>query len=731
MHKRFIFYCFLFGFTCLQAQRLFIPKDSVVVVENGKTLRNPFAGGLNFVQISTVDLDGDGQEDLVTFDRMGDRLKTFIYQPTSKTYIYTPAFETGFPPDLRFWVFLEDYNCDGKKDLFTGVNGGIRLYQNDSPPSGPLHFTIKDSLIASEYNGFRTSLYVSPLNLPALSDIDNDGDLDILTFDLSGSFVEFHQNLSKENYGSCDSLVFRWDSKNSHGCWGNFDATGNINSVQLHQGCRGNHREMKVSHHSGSALALYDEDGDGDKEILISCICANNLLYLHNGGNPQLADMDAQDSIFPKNSVAVNLISFPGSFFADVDHDGKKDLLVSPNLSDKAENNNSVWLYKNTGASNAVFTLQQRNFLQEDMIDVGQGANPVLFDYDSDGDLDLVIGNYGVFNGNYISSLRLYKNEKINGKITFTLENADFAGVSTLKLINLHPAFGDLDGDGDLDMIIGESTGSLYYFNNSAGKGNVASFQLSAPLYKGIDVGQYSAPQLVDVDKDGLLDLIIGKESGKISYYHNTGTSSDPQFTLVTTDFGKVSVVISPNISGYSTPLLFQNNGLWALLVGSESGNLYLYGNIDGNLDGAFNRIRSYKTDVPEKGNISIDLGDLDKDGKTDLVVGTAQGGIMLFDASGAFSLVSALNSLPKILSAQIYPNPANDAINISLYSYTQQNMEVSVFDVLGRCVIQHSFSSDKGSLSTTQLPNGIYVCRISNQEGMTTVNFVIQHTFR
>ena len=87
------------------------------------------------------------------------------------------------------------------------------------------------------------------------------------------------------------------------------------------------------------------------------------------------------------------------------------------------------------------------------------------------------------------------------------------------------PTFGDLDNDGDLDMIVGDQNGQLHYFVNT-GSVNSPSFSLSVPGINGIDVGNSAAPYLSDIDSNGTLDLLIGNENGRVHYYSNSSPSS-------------------------------------------------------------------------------------------------------------------------------------------------------------------------------------------------------------
>ena len=96
------------------------------------------------------------------------------------------------------------------------------------------------------------------------------------------------------------------------------------------------------------------------------------------------------------------------------------------------------------------------------------------------------------------------------------------------------PTFGDLDGDGDLDLIVGGFTGIFRYFENT-GSATAPTYvhqpEAANPL-DGVDVGDYATPALGDLDGDGDLDLVVGEEIGTLNYFENTGSSSAPTFVL-------------------------------------------------------------------------------------------------------------------------------------------------------------------------------------------------------
>ncbi|MDV7396674.1 FG-GAP-like repeat-containing protein, partial [Arthrospira platensis SPKY1] len=135
-------------------------------------------------------------------------------------------------------------------------------------------------------------------------------------------------------------------------------------------------------------------------DMLIADVDYPGLTLLVNGGDASNALIVSQDTSFPAGENPVRLFSMPLAAYFDVNNDGIKDLLVSPFDPNPfvTENTQSVWLYLNSGSNNQpVFNLHSKSFLQDQMMDLGSGAYPLFYDLNSNGQKELIVGNYGKY----------------------------------------------------------------------------------------------------------------------------------------------------------------------------------------------------------------------------------------------------------------------------------------------------------------------------------------------
>ena len=588
---------FLTLFTANAFGQLYFNRyDSVQVSEEDGLLELPWAGGLNHPQFSNIDFNADGRNDLLVFDKSGDKIICLTTSETNELEI-APMYREMFTNQhsvtrerLHDWMILRDFNADGKNDIFSYSNGGLAVYRNDGT-ADTLIFTLMTGKLLSDYgNGSDPiNIYVSPTDLPAIMDVNGDSDMDIVTFSLFGTAAEYHENQSMELYGIPDSLVMILADP----CWGGFEEDPSTISVNLDITCKGGNSVGSTQQsaansgaHSGFTMLGLDKEGDGDQDLVLSIVSFNTMNILTNDGDANTAHMGSQDLTFPAalgGTDAINLYTFPAAFLADVNNDGMVDLLSSPYQENNGHDHEGSYLYMNSSSTDFDLSFVKNNFLQDEMIELGTATYPVLFDYDQDGLKDLLVGNRGYFQstGVYSSQLAYYRNTGTADEPAFTLQTRDLIDISTLSLGNVAPTFGDLDDDGDADMIIGDATGRVHYFENSAGAGNPSDFSLTAPGFQNIDItGQFATPFLYDVDGDQLLDLVIGERNGNLNLYSNEGSATSPTYVLIDANWGGVDMRRNGLSFGYSAPFLFEQNGEMQMLVGSESGVIDLYNDI-------------------------------------------------------------------------------------------------------------------------------------------------------
>ena len=699
-----------------------------------------WAGGLNFPMFSEIDLNGDVRPDLFAFDRSNNRTLTFINNGGTGTHSweYAPQYEKYFPV-MRGWAFLYDYNCDGKEDLFTvnSFNNGIAQYRNDMQGGG-LVFTLIDSSIQFDFGGPVLSNILASGNLvPNFDDIDGDGDMDILglQFQCAGGFA-YYKNMSIEDFGVCDSLN---DYVLVTNVWGAFTlrsglyqnvAVGSWNVSCLQTPGGGGSYEIAVRDDTYANIRTIDLDGDGDKDALLGDSQTKNSLRVINGGNNINALMiSPQDTLFPSYDTPVNILTFAMHSFADADNDGVKDLLVTQS---EYENNHGVLFYKNTGTNAVpVYNYQMDDFLQNEMIDVGESATPVLFDYDSDGLLDIIIGNKLKTTGPTSSStsLSLYKNVGTSSAPSFQFLTDDFAGVQSQLLTGqIYPAFGDLDGDNDMDMLLGLDNGKINYFENIAGPGVAAVFGPPLFNYMSIDIGLASTPQLIDLERDGLLDIITGGKNGLIKYFRNLGSVSIPFFAVNATEdtLGGIVAQAPGTPDGYSVPFLFEQNGDYRLLLSSMNGDIYLYGNIDGNTGGTYTLLDTVYSKVGGARlsyNISVSGGDLNNDTLTDMLIGFYGGGMQIFYQDNSInSIIDYKNSS----DIWVYPNPASDFIVVKS-THSGLNIIGELYDLNGRLLKSSVMKGNYSVLDVRDFSQGIYLLKVTSGKSLLNKKIVLQ----
>ena len=724
------------------AQIMLAPAFPEVLGADEQPLPLAWMGGLDAPQYNAADLDGDGLQDLLLFDRAGDAVIA-LRGDGNGNYQPAPALAAGFPADLTDWLLLRDYDSDGVQDLFaySAAFDGFRVYRGGRNADGLLTFPTVPTYAGLRYplsNGTTTPVFITSVDYPAIDDLDGDGDLDLLTFSVGGGYVEYYRNQSVERGFGTDTLLYTLESE----CWGGFFESGlgpALNLAEAPGECFSRLRGEEVdSRHAGSTTLTIDIDGNGLKDVMLGDISYESITLGLNTGTLQEAYISSQDASWPSDGTPVNVPFFPGIYHLDVDQDGVRDLVASPSQTLNAENVDVGWYYRNVGTeARPDFVFQDSQLLVRHSIDYGSRSTPAAFDFDADGRPDLVVGNGEEYSDgfNLNSQLRLLRNiTPPDGPVTFAVVQDDYLGLSQFQnqSSGFAPTFGDLDGDGDLDALIGESGGRLIYVENTAGPGRPATFADPVFGYMDIDAGQLSKPTLADLDRDGLTDLIVGEFRGGIQYYRNLGTvgnprfDPDPQTAENTALLGGINTN-SPGLSaGHAAPTVITYADRFLLLTGNRRGTLEAYSFTDP-ATASFTTLSEAVQDLDLGAFTTPTAADFDQDGRLDLILGNQRGGLTYYTTDLAAELGTPIFTPPApAFRFSIAPNPTRTTALLQDLPGTQVQ-GLSVTNELGQLVLRQSIPHQRTySLATAGWPRGHYTVSIVTAEGMASQKLVV-----
>ncbi|WP_247881744.1 Ig-like domain-containing protein [Azospirillum argentinense] len=251
--------------------------------------------------------------------------------------------------------------------------------------------------------------------------------------------------------------------------------------------------------------------------------------------------------------------------------------------------------------------------------DIGSEAAPVLSDIDGDGDLDLLVGNA---DGNTL----FFRNTGTTLSPTFTLDSTNPFGISNVSAGGALPGLVDIDGDGDLDLFIGNHAGTTLFYRNNGTSAQTPTFSLEGTNLFGIQsAGSYGALSFADLDGDNDFDLLIGGADGNIFFYRNNGSTQAPTFSLEGTN----PFNLPPDLDGYASPALADINGDGLVDLVTKS---TVYVNVGTAAAPTFSLFATNPYGNTGPGAYPRPaLGDLDGDGDIDMVVGVDGGDVEYF----------------------------------------------------------------------------------------------------
>lgn len=616
-----------------------------------------------------------------------------------------------------------------------------------------INFTVNGNLSSAPFNGGHNNARFQ------LVDIDGDSDLDLFFFDVDTT-LNFYRNT-----GNVQNAQYKLETLRFHNLyfknWFYFTdidndqdydmfAGGEIQTVKFYRntGSVSNpvfnleieelrtNTDTVIYSESNSVPVFCDIDNDGDEDFFTGqqlgtvtyyenigsqtnfsfkyitdfwqnlIIISPALNFRHGANSLEFTDIDADNDydlfwgdLFSKgiyfirndgtpnspNVVIVDSIYPHNSSFISqgynstrfVDIDADGDKDMFVSVLYSSQNSNNFAFYRNNG------TPQSANFqhLTDNYLnntDVGGNSSIVFSDIDGDQDLDLIIGN------DVPVKLRIFENTGTVSNPSFNLSVDSLHIRSTPFNFNYAPAFADLDNDGDKDLLLGSYIkDSIWFYRNTGSITNYNFTYIGTAKSISIDsVGQSSAPVFVDINNDNDPDLFIGASNGRIFYYENTGNAVNFNFELQTAYYNSIDV------GDDAVPRFtdFDHDGDFDLFIGAQNGTVRYYKN-NGNASSPdfvletnqFNNINVHQNSCPE-------FADIDNDTDFDLFVGNIKGGLYYFRNEKVSSVNQTIFSNPdEFILEQNYPNPFNPSTEIKYVLSKTAFVKLTVYDIQGR----------------------------------------------
>jgi len=621
---------FVFSASVLFAQE---PKfqrevDTIPVIINGVPVSNPFAGGASYSKATFIDIDNDNDFDLLVGAYDGN-LNFYRNDGTTANPAFTFVTENFASIDIGLYSTpaFADIDNDGDFDLFVGEDAGNINFYRNTGTAANPAFTLVTDNFASIDVGSRST--------PAFADIDNDGDFDLLMGEEDGN-LNFYRN-----DGTATNPMFILVIENF---------------VSIDVGFE-------------SAPSFADIDKDGDFDLLVGEDGGNLNFYRNTGtaSNPAY-------TVVIENFASIDVGFYSAPSFIDIDNDGDVDLFVG-------ENDSNLNFYRNTSTIGTPdFTVVTENFSA--ILDIGFFSTPTFADVDNDNDFDLLVGEFA-------GNLNFYRNTGTASNPAFTVVMENFGSI---VVGGDHSAlsFADIDKDGDSDLFVGVLGGNLNFYRNDGTVAN-PTFTLITRNFASIDVGGFSTPSFADIDNDGDFDLFVGEFDGNLNFYRNTGTATNPVFTLETANFASIAV------GRYSNPNFtdIDNDGDFDLFVGEFDGNLNFYRNTGTIANPAFTFVTSNFASIAVGSFSTPSFADIDNDGDFDLFVGEYDGGLHFYR-----NVTPSTNRTPVVANTI-----SNQTLTVGGAAFTRNlNASPAVFNDPDGDALTYTASSSATNIATASI---------------------------
>ncbi|MDQ6786358.1 MAG: CRTAC1 family protein [Acidobacteriota bacterium] len=428
-----------------------------------------------------------------------------------------------------FGAAVGDYDKDGFADLFVTRYGGATLYHNN----GNGTFTDVSKKVGINVDGWATSA--------GFFDYDKDGRLDLFV----ARYVEW--DFEK-------GAIFCGDTRPGYRAYCHPDNFKSSTSLLFHQKTDGTFENTSeksgIAQSKGKALgvAFADFDGDGWTDIFVANDNIEQQLFRNKG------DGTFEDLALPAG-VAFDekgrRFAGMGADVADYDGDGKPDVIVT------ALSNETYPLYRNAGDFVFDYVTQSSGVAQISILGAGWGIK--FIDADNDGRRDIFVAQSHVLDTiEKTTTFLKYKQTPLLMRNTEKgFQNVSFAAgeIFQTDLSARGMACGDLDNDGDTDIVIAQTDGTPVILRNNGTKNH----------WIGIDLrGVNSAPngegsRVVVTDATGKKQIFDASNAGSYLSANDSriivglGETKAVKSIEVRWSSGKIQKLDNPEIDRYVT----------------------------------------------------------------------------------------------------------------------------------------------------------------------------------
>ncbi len=571
-------------------QRVVTPSF-VVQDEEGNPVASPFYGGFNTPRPQFMDVDGDDDADLFVQER-SNRLSFFEHVTEGDTSRLVWRTDDYQDLDIGEWFRFADLDQDGVPDLLAEETySHLRAYRNTGTPTDPSFELFSDTMRTPAGE----AIFSDRQNIPNVTDIDCDGQLDLFLGRLDGTIT--HYEATSDSAGM---------PQFAH-------VTDEFEGIEIVN------QQMKGVRHGANTLTFADVDADDDPDLFWGDFFEPGLLLIENTGACGSPSLSGTPEAFPPSNP-LETSGYNAPTLTDWTGNGQFDLFVGV-LGGSSDANASLadnfYFYEHTGEE---YRLRSRQFVGG--LDVGSESATAAGDLDGDGGTDVLVANKIEPTEGATSRVYRLSRQQDAGSPEYQVDGH----LDLPSAYQFAPALGDLTGDGVADLLLGtwRTGGVAYHRNNGDGTFTRVDDAIVEP-----SSGRHITPALGDLTGNGRLDLVVGTADGSLHFYRNTGSATEPSFEPAPDVLDEVSV------GSRSAPALHDvdGDGTLDLIVGTEEG-LRVLPNTGTSSNPSF---ADSSSTVSVKGMLSLahpSVGDLSGDGRPEVVVGTKRGGIVLLQAA-------------------------------------------------------------------------------------------------